>query len=271
MCLAKRFVLASVLLLAGRAATAQTTSVWNNKQCAVVLTYDDAIDADLDNVLPALDSLKLRGTFYLIGSSPAVSRRLGEWRLAAQHGHELGNHTLFHPCDGRLPDRSWVSPDHDLSTYTAGRAADEVRANNILLAAIDGKSARTFAYPCGDRQTGSVFFFDQLKKDFVAARGPSPGLQTAAQVQLDNINCYGINGEPAAYMLDLVKKAQQSHTLLVFTFHGVGGGHAINVDARAHRQLLRYLQAHEQTIWVAPMVEVAERIRAYQQSSASPK
>jgi peptidoglycan/xylan/chitin deacetylase (PgdA/CDA1 family) len=257
--------------VAGRAATAQTTSVWQGKQCAVVLTYDDAIDVDLDNALPTLDSLKLRGTFYLIGSAPAVSRRLGEWRRAAQHGHELGNHALFHPCDGSLPGRGFVTPDNDLSKYTVSRAVAEIRANNTLLHAIDGKTAHTFAYPCGDRQIGGVYFYDQLKPDFVAARGVTSGLQTAAQVDLTNVDCYMINGQDSKYMIDLVKQAQQTHTLLVFLFHGVGGGHSLNVDLAAHRQLLHYLKAHEHDIDIAPMVEVAERIRAYQQGSAARK
>jgi sialate O-acetylesterase len=265
-------ILGTTLLLAGSAARAQpTTSVWNGKQCAVVLTYDDAIDVDLDNALPALDSLGLRGTFYLIGSSAVVAKRLPEWRRAAQRGHELGNHALMHPCDGSLPGRSFVTPDNDLSKYTVRRAVAEIRATNTLLQAIDGKTARTFAYPCGDRQIGGVNFYDQLKTDFVAARGVTGGLQTPAQVQLDNVDCYSINGQSAAYMLDLVKKAQQSHTLLVFLFHGVGGGHSLNVELGAHRQLLRYLKAHEQDIWVAPMVEVAEKIRASQQTAAAGK
>jgi peptidoglycan/xylan/chitin deacetylase (PgdA/CDA1 family) len=261
--------LALGLLLARRSVTAQTTAPWHNKQCAVVLTYDDAIDADLDNALPALDSLKLRGTFYLIGSAAAVSRRLPEWRRAAQRGHELGNHALFHPCDGSLPGRGFVTPDNDLSKYTVSRAVAEIRATNTLLNAIDGKTARTFAYPCGDRQIGGVNFYDQLKPDFVAARGVAGGLPTAAQVKLDNVNCYAINGQNAAYMIDLVKQAQQSHTLLVFLFHGVGGGHSLNVDLAAHRQLLRYLKAHEQEIDIAPLVEEAERIRTYQQAQAA--
>ena len=255
-----------MLASAPMAATAQTSpgSGWNNKQCAVVLTYDDAIDADLDNALPALDSLKLRGTFYLIGSSPVVSRRLGEWRQAARRGHELGNHALFHPCDGSRPGRGFVTPDNDLSKYTVSRAVAEVRANNTLLNAIDGKTARTFAYPCGDRQIGGAYFYEQLKNDFEAARGVTAGLQAPAQVKLDDIDCYMINGQPGSYLVDLVKQAQQSHTLLVFLFHGVGGGHALNVDLAAHRQLLRYLKAHEQEIWIAPMVEVAKKIRSYQ-------
>jgi sialate O-acetylesterase len=36
----------------------------------------------------------------------------------------------------------------------------------------------------------------------------------------------------------------------------------------AHRQLLRYLKAHENDIWVAPMVEVAEKIKTEQARGA---
>lgn len=272
MSLVKLLTLAAAFVASGTAACAQSTSpVWNNKQCAVVLTYDDAIDGDLDIVVPALDSAKFRGTFYLIGSSSVVMKRIPEWRAAAKRGHELGNHAMFHPCDGSMPGREFVTPDHDLSKYTVGRAVDEVRANNTLLAAIDGKTARTFAYPCGDRQIGGVQFYDQLKNDFVGARGVSPGLQTASEVALDNVDAYSINGQSGQYMIDLVKKAQASHTLLVFLFHGVGGGHPLNVDLAAHRQLLRYLKAHEKDIWVAPMVDVAQKIKAAQQTQPTPK
>ena len=257
--LAKCVVFATVLLivlpLLSRAQN--LAKVWHNKSSAVVLTYDDAIDVDLDNVLPALDSCGLRGTFYLIGASPVVAKRVDEWRVAARHGHELGNHTLFHPCDGRLPNRSWVSPDHDLSTYTVGRAADEIRATNALLHAIDGQTARTFGYPCGDLQIGGVSFYDQVKGEFVAARGAGMGLTTPAQVKAGVINCYAIEHQTGEEMIALVQQAQKAHALVVLVFHGVGGGHAINVGLAAHRQLLRYLQAHNSDIWVAPLVEVA--------------
>ncbi|RTQ45989.1 chitooligosaccharide deacetylase [Hymenobacter gummosus] len=259
---------AAALLLTAPAAPAQSTP-WQGKQCAVVLTYDDALDADLDRVVPALDSLRLRATFYLIGSSPVVARRLEEWRRAAKRGHELGNHALMHPCDGTRPGRSFVTPDTDLSKYTVTRAVQEIRATNTLLTAIDGRTTRTFAYPCGDRTIAGQDFYAPLKADFVAARGVSSGLPSAAQVDLTNVACYSINGQSAAYMLDLVKQAQQTHTLLVFLFHGVGGGHALNVDAGAHRQLLRYLKAHERDIWVAPLVEVAASVKA-QQAAGTP-
>jgi len=260
------FVIALLFLSRPFTSFAQSKSVWNNKPCAVVLTYDDAIDADLDNVIPALDSLKLKGTFYIIGSSPVVNKRLDEWRLAAKHGHELGNHSLFHPCDGSFPGRSWVGADYDLSKYTITRAVNEIKLNNTLLKAIDGRDKRTFAYPCGDLTIGGVNFYDQLKNDFVAARGVGSGMQAAADVNLVNIDCYGINGQSAEYMIALVKQAQKSHTLLVFLFHGVGGGHGINVDKNAHSALLHYLKQNEKDIWIAPMVDVAEKIKEYQES-----
>ncbi|RKR83413.1 peptidoglycan/xylan/chitin deacetylase (PgdA/CDA1 family) [Mucilaginibacter gracilis] len=266
----RKSVFTLLFLLTGIPALAQDKGTWNNKQCAVVLTYDDALDIDLDNVIPALDSLKLKGTFYLIGSSPVINKRLGEWRTAAMHGHELGNHSLFHPCSGG-PTRSWITPENDLSKYTVARAVNEIRQNNTLLKAIDGKNLRTFAFPCGDLTIGGENFYTALKPDFAGARGVSPGLQTATDVDLDNIKCYAINGQTADYMINLVKQAQQSHTLLVFLFHGVGGGHNLNVSLADHSKLIHYLKANEKEIWIAPMVDVATRISALQASKGSAK
>jgi len=245
-------------------AAADTLHPWNGKSCAVVLTYDDAINVDLDNVLPALDSCHLKGTFYLIASSPVVENRMAEWRKAAAAGHELGNHTLYHPCDGSLPGRSFVTPEGDLSRYTVRRAVNEARTANMILKAIDGKDTRTFAYPCGDIRIGDTLFYDYLRKDFAGARGVTPGLQTIGQVNLDNIDCYAINGQSAEYMIGLVRQAMETHTLLVFLFHGVGGGHNINVGLGEHSQLVHFIGQHQGDIWVAPMAEAAKYIRDYQ-------
>jgi len=240
---------------------------WNHKQCAVVLTYDDAINQDLDNALPALDSVGLKGTFYLIGISPVLEKRLEEWRTAAAHGHELGNHSLTHPCDGTVPGRSsWVSPDRDLHTYTIGRADDEIRVVNVMLHAIDGKTVRTYAFPCGEFTIHDSSYYLGLRKDFAGARGVVPKMQALGNINPDNINAVSIDGQTGAQMIDMVKEAVRTHSLLVFCFHGVGGGHSINVGLGEHHQLLQYLKEHETEIWVAPMVDVATYIRTNQKS-----
>ncbi len=256
----KKIGICFLLMLAVSAAQAQ----WNGKNCAVVLTYDDGIDIDIDHVAPALDSFGLKGTFYVIGSAPAVAKRLPEWKAIAMHGHELGNHTSFHPCDGTLPGRSFVKPENDLSTYTLPRIVAETRLTNTLLESIDGRKQRTFAFPCGDRTIGGMNYYEPMRKDFVAARGVSAGMPTPQSADLSNLNCYSINGQDANYMIGLVQKAMQTHTLLVFLFHGVGGGHNLNVNRGEHTKLLAYLKQMEKDIWIAPMVDVAGFIASKQ-------
>lgn len=245
---------------------AQNIAVWNGKKCAVALTYDDALNVHLDKVIPALDSVGLKGTFYLIASSKAFTGRLAAWKEAAGYGHELANHTLFHPCAGNLPGRSFVTPDYDLSHYTLRRATDEIRMTNTVLEALDGKTERTFAYPCGDRKIGDTFYLDPSKSEFVAARGVTPQMQPIADIDLYNVGSYMINGQSGAQLIDLVKKAMQTNTLLVFLFHGVGGEHTLNVSLEAHSQLLHFLKQHETEVWIAPFIDIAKQIKTYQNS-----
>jgi sialate O-acetylesterase len=185
-----------------------------------------------------------------------------EWRKVATEGHELGNHSMFHPCDGSLPGRRFVTPDNDLSKYSVRRAVAEIRQTNVLLTAIDGKTRRTFAYPCGDMTIHDTLFYTWLQKDFVAARGVQGRFDSLRKVNLDNVDCFAMNGQTGGQMIDLVRHAMQTHTLLVFLFHGVGGGHSLNVSLQAHSELLHFLHDNEKEIWIAPMVDVAEYIRA---------
>ena len=249
------------LMMVSQQTNAQTIKPWNGKRCAVVLTYDDALNIDLDNVIPCLDSAGLKGTFYLIGDSPVVSSRMAEWRKAALNGHELGNHSLTHPCDGSLPGRTWVSAERDLSRYSTERMVNEIRITNTLLHSIDGKTERTFAFTCGDTKTATGFFYDSLKTEFVGARGVQSGFQTVKEIDLADIRSFGMDGHSAEDMIDLVKKAKETQTLLVFLFHGVGGEHSMNVSLENHRKLVQFLKQHESEIWVGTMVEVAGWVR----------
>lgn len=255
-----------LLLVAYLNCDAQDKRPWKGKQCAVVLTYDDALNVHLDNAIPALDSLGLKGTFYLSGYFPGCRTRLADWRAAAKNGHELANHSLFHPCTGKVPGRSWVKPDYDLENYTMQRWLDELRMTNTFLEAIDGKTKRTFAYPCGDTKIGDSSYVGKIKNDFVAARGVKSEMSTISNVDLFNIPSYGINGETGEALIALVKKAMENNMLLVFLFHGVGGEHSLNVSLKAHRELLQFLKKHEKEIWITPFLDAAEHVKEYNSS-----
>ncbi len=239
----------------------QTDTTWNHKKCAVVLTYDDGLNIDLTNVIPALDSVRLKGTFYISDYFNGLTKQISGWRKAAAEGHELGNHTIWHPCEGGRTGREFVQPESDLRYYTVSRMDNEIRAMNATLKAIDGKFQRTFAYPCGDMKIHDTAYIDPLKNEFIAARGVTPEMLTIDKIDLYNVGCYTMNGQSAEDMIELVKKAMSTHTLLVFLFHGVGGEHSLNVSLEAHRGLLHYLAQNEKEIWVAPMIDVAEFIK----------
>lgn len=260
----KKLLLPIVLVLTLNAFS-QFNQPWKGKKCAVVITYDDAIDQHLDNAVPLLDSLGLKATFYVTGFSASMQARLNEWKKLAENQHELGNHTLFHPCLGGMPGRDWVSPEIDMNRYTVARMQNEIKMTNLFLRAIDGKTSRTFAYTCGDMKIGEVSFIDDLKKDFVAARGVKSRMQKISDIDLYNVDCFGVNGESGDQMIEWVKKAMETNSLLVILFHGVGGGNPLNVSVEAHREVLEFIKKNEKDIWVAPMVETAEHIRQWQE------
>lgn len=245
-----------LIFLAATTSSAQEAGPWNGKRAAVSLTYDDALDVHLDNAVPLLDSLSLKATFYLTGSFPGFKNRIVEWRATGQNGHELGNHTLFHPCLGG-PGREWVQPDYDLNSFTPNRMVDEIEMTNVLLQTLDGRTERTFAYPCGDKTAGGSSYVDDIKDGFLATRGVQGGISTVTHTNLSNVPTYVISGQTGPELIKLVEQAMEQEGLVVFLFHGVGGGHNLNVSLEAHRQLLNFLKNNEQALWIAPMADIA--------------
>ena len=101
----------------------------------------------MDNAWPALKEAGLKASFYLTLTSPMVSERLDEWRALAEAGHELGNHTVSHPCSKSNPDRDRVSAHNNLDDYTLARMAQELAVADSFLQAIDGETERTLTPP----------------------------------------------------------------------------------------------------------------------------
>jgi len=231
---------------------------WHGKKAAVVLTYDDALEVHLDNALPVLDSLGLKATFYISAAASGSKNRIQDWRRAAANGHELGNHTLYHPCDGAKPGRSWVSSINDLSKYTLAELMRELDMTNTFLEALDGKRERTFAYTCGDTETSEGSFIDAISTQFVSMRGVHNQLNKIETINLKNIDCHPVDEGNAGQLIQWAEQARKENALLVILFHGVGGGHSINCDLKNHREFLKYLKKNENDFWVTTMLEASK-------------
>ncbi len=245
----------------------QTTNSkpWNDHKCAVVLTYDDGLNVHLDNVVPLLDSLEMVATFYINGNSTTLDTRMNEWREVANCGHEIGNHTLFHPCAGKSMGRSWVNAVYDLDIYSMKRFVDEINMANTLLKAIDSKSNRTFAYTCGDNTIDDSSFVNIIRPNFVGARNVSFKFENFQKVDLFNVSAFAVNGNTGDDLIKLVKQAMVSNSLIVFLFHGVGGEHFLNITNADHKELLEFIKMNENDIWTSSMVNILGYIKSHRE------
>ena len=178
---------------------------------------------------------------------------MAEWRKIAENGHELGNHTLFHPCDGKRFD--WVKPEQDLNSYNLNRITNELLVANTLLKAFDGNEVRTFAYTCSDYKAGNESFKGVIEDLFLAARRDGPIPESMHEVDLHFVPSWGVNEPSGEELISYVKEAQAKGTIAVFMFHSVGGGY-LNVSNEAHNKLLDYLEKHKEEIWTDTFMNV---------------
>jgi sialate O-acetylesterase len=145
-----------------------------------------------------------------------MQTRLNDWKNLATKGHELGNHTLYHPCIGGK-GREWVKPEYDMNNYTVQRMIDETRMTNLFLHALDGKTKRTFAFTCGDMKIGDSSFINAMKNDFVAARAVRNEMHKINEVELYNVDCYMVNNHSFEQMKNgLIKPFKQIPCWLFF-------------------------------------------------------
>lgn len=241
---------------------AQAQFKWpNGKKAAVIFTYDDGLDCHLDVAVPQLDELGFKGTFFCTGNSQSLYNRMEEWRAIAGNGHELGNHTLFHPCDGAKLD--WVKPEYDLNNYTIEQIVAELKTANTLLKAVDGKAERTFGYTCSNFVAGGIDFTKNVKELFVAARCDGPVPETMKNYDTGKTPSWGVNSPTDGELISYVEKAKLNGTIAVFMFHSVGGGY-LNVGADEHRKLLEYIKANEEDYYTGTFLEVMQYIQQNQ-------
>lgn len=249
-----------LFLLASFTAYAQQKAAPANKKAIIVLTYDDAIMSQLNIAIPQLDSAHLHGTFFLTGNiSPQV---LPRWREAFNHGHELANHTLYHPC---LINNVKGNPINNSANYTVYGIVREIGMMNNFLYAIDGASTHTYAYPCTESKVGGVDYVDSLRKSGLVKYARMGGDQNAIVTDYTKLDpllvpSWGlVNNTSGGDLIAFVKKVQANGGMGILMFHGVGGDYIVT-SAHAHRELLKYLSEHRDEIWVATFKEAMDYV-----------
>jgi peptidoglycan-N-acetylglucosamine deacetylase len=139
------------------------------KRCAISLTFDDARFSQIDAGIPLLNKHEVKATFYI--SPGSFLKRKDGWIAAAKSGHEIGNHTMTHPCTGNYA----FSRRNALEDYTLGKIAQEMdRANQFIYEHLKINPV-SFAYPCGQKFVGrnqdQKSYAPLVSKKFLTGRG----------------------------------------------------------------------------------------------------
>ncbi|KXI28009.1 hypothetical protein AX660_20085 [Paraglaciecola hydrolytica] len=243
---ANSFLIGSSVLLAALTFStltfgAETNPQWpQGNKVAISLSYDDALNSQLDNALPALNQRGLKASFYVVPLSQAFKNRIEEWTLLAKQGHELGNHTLFHACRKSQPGRDWVPVHNNLDNRPVLAMVDEVTVANTLLRAIDGETVHTLTPPCYDQMAKDGNYVEAVKDQFIGVKG-NEDPNFAKLIAPSDIN--------AEQIIAFIEKQPKNIKLVNVLFHGIGGDHLV-VTTAEHAKFLDYLVANQDKYWV---------------------
>lgn len=224
------------------------------KRALICLTYDDGLESHLTTVIPQLNSLGLKATFFLNaikGSAEVIgqaSPALLGWRKAAEQGHELGNHTLFHPCPVSL---GWPK-EAAIEAYTTEQILQEVRTLDAMLDLIDKrKDPRAFAYPCNNTLVAGQDYSSQILKERLVQYGRTGGDKNSIVRNFKKLDVMHVpswlveEGTTSQELIAFAEKAKASGGMAIYQFHGIGG-QFFKVSKEAHQDFLEYLKANQQ-------------------------
>lgn len=237
----------------------------NNALAAVSLSYDDALNSQLDNAIPALNKHGFKGSFYLTLTSSAFNTRKLEWQKIAQHGHELGNHTINHACRKSLPNREWVATDNNLDNISVSKIVTEIKKANTILKQLDNQNKRTFTVPCTDNLAYGKDYLEAITPLFVGIKskvGTTP--KSMGDVDIKRVAVISAENLTGKQLISLVKEARSNGTMVNFTFHGIGGDH-LSISSQAHNVLLSFLAKNKADYWVDTFLNISLHVTQHQE------
>ena len=247
------------------------TSPWpNGHKGALSLTFDDGTQSQLDLAIPMLDKYGLLATFY-VNPRDNYQAQLIPWRAAAQTGHEIGNHTISHPCsknfafisqNNRPALEEMTLDDIDAEIAGAGRRIAEV---------IPEQGPVSYGYTCYQPFVGRgptrQSYVPVVAKHCVAGRGRGEQPNDPRYCDLYYLWSTPCERMTGAELVGLAEAAAAQGRWAILTFHGINDGH-LHVGVGDLEELCAYLARNRERLWTAPVATIAQHVAAYQSSFA---
>lgn len=255
---------ATIVLGPGSRRTAvcgQAAARWpEGKRAAISLSFDDARPSQVDVGVPLLDRYGVKATFYVTPSR--LKERLPQWKLALAGGHEIGNHTLTHPCTGNF---EW-SRNNALEAFDPERIKREIVDANRSIHDLLGVTPKTFAYPCGQKFVGRgatlTSYVPLVAEMFVAGRGwLDEGSNDPAFCDLAQALAVEADNHDFEQIRPMIEQAASQGRWVILA------GHEIGTDDKPQttrvsliESVCRYARDPDHGLWIDTVAKVASHI-----------
>lgn len=257
----KCIILLSILLLPFSALPQAGDFPWPaGKQAALSLSFDDGRNSQVDVGLALFRKLDAKATFYVVPGN--MQERVEAWKQLLADGHEIGNHTVYHPCTGNF---EW-SREKALENYTLSTMRRELMAANQQIKSMLGVLPVSFAYTCGNTFVGrgrdTKSYVPLIAELFESGRG---WLNEAANdpAFADMALLQGIEMDGKDFEMDikpLVDAAVANGSWLLLAGHDIGTAGRQTTRTAMLEKLIAYVRRPESGIWLGTVGEVAEYV-----------
>lgn len=228
---------------------------------ALSLTFDDGRTSQVDIGTPLLDKYGIKATFFVVPS--AVEQRLQEWKKAVASGHEIGNHSMNHPCSGNF---LWARKNA-LEDYNLEKIHEELLNANSRIYELVGANPEVFAYPCGQKFVGrginTKSYVPVVAQLFLLGRGwLDEGPNDPSYCDLAQLTGMEMDGKDFEELLPLLESVKDSGGWLVLAGHDIGEEGLQTTRTAMLEKLIHYAQEPENGIWIAPAGIIAKYVNS---------
>jgi hypothetical protein len=242
--------------------TASIARWYNNKEAAVSLRFDDSLESHVKIVIPTLNKYGIKATFMV---NPGMNRYLKYkdfWENdVPRMGHELGNHTMNHRGATTVQEA-----EYEIGETT--RLIRRLYPNQSSLMVFASGGGRKCLWG-GERWDSAVAGYKELVPKYNLI-DLYDGKHPAITAQADN---------PSDHLEQKVNEAIRGNFHQAFLFHKIGNpalydklkalymGHDITYRENQFVKFISYLNALQNRLWIATLLEILKYEYEYNNSS----
>lgn len=259
-----------VLFICGSIHSQENSFSWpDGKKIAISLSFDDARRSHPDLAKDLFRRIGGKATFYV--NPPAMLYNIDGWKELVADGHEIGNHTVNHPCTGNF---NW-SKGKALENYTISTMRQELLEANQQIQAMLGVTPVSFAYTCGNTFVGRGInqksYVPLIAEMFESGRGwmneatNDPAFADFAFLQGNDVDGKDFEAD----ILPMIEEGQKDGRWLLLAGHEIGKGGKQTVKISMLEDLMAYIKQHPDDIWLGTVAEVTQYVKDQRRSQAN--